>query len=134
MKKLLLLLCIGALVACNAFKSGDELYAIGLDYLKGTNGKEQDVVKATEYFQLAAEKDHASAQFNLGYSYLQGQGVPQNHTQAVHWFRKAAEKQHAFANITLVIVTRKVSVQNKIIVRQLNGIPSQQRRTSPMHK
>ena len=101
MKKILLLLCLSTLVSCNAFKSGEELYAIGLDYLKGTNGQEQNMEKAAEYFKLAADKDHAPAQFNLGYSYLEGQGVPQSNSEAVYWFRKAAEQQHTFAQYNL---------------------------------
>ena len=32
----------------------------------------------------------ASAQYNLGFMYLNGQGVPQNYAEAAKWYRKAA--------------------------------------------
>ena len=33
-----------------------------------------------------------SAQYNLGFMYLNGQGVPQNYAEAAKWYRKAAEQ------------------------------------------
>ncbi|MDG1372525.1 MAG: SEL1-like repeat protein [Paracoccaceae bacterium] len=41
---------------------------------------------------LAADKGHANAQHNLGYSYDVGQGVPQDYSEAVKWYRLAAEQ------------------------------------------
>jgi TPR repeat protein len=38
---------------------------------------------------MAAEQGDASAQFNLGVSYLNGQGVPQDYVQAHLWFNLA---------------------------------------------
>jgi TPR repeat protein len=32
------------------------------------------------------------AQFNLGWMYTNGKGVPQDYSEAVKWFRKAAEQ------------------------------------------
>ena len=39
---------------------------------------------------MAAEQGHASAQFNLGVMYANGEGVPQNNLRAYVWFSVAA--------------------------------------------
>jgi len=39
-----------------------------------------------------AEKGDAQAQYNLGVSYANGQGVPKDKAQAKQWYRKAAEQ------------------------------------------
>jgi hypothetical protein len=41
------------------------------------------------------------AQFNLGYAYYLGRGVPQDDAQAVTWYRQAAEQGDAVAQSTL---------------------------------
>ena len=45
--------------------------------------------------QAKADQGVASAQFNLGLIYLEGQGVPQDGAEAVRWYRLAAEQGHA---------------------------------------
>ena len=40
----------------------------------------------------AAEQGHMYAQFNLGSSYANGDGVPQDMVEAEKWYRKAAEQ------------------------------------------
>ena len=42
-----------------------------------------------------AEKGHADSQFNLGFAYAHGHGVPKDEPEAVKWYRKAAEQGHA---------------------------------------
>ena len=49
----------------------------------------------------AAGQGSASAQFNLGVIYYQGQGVPQDYKEAVKWFTKAAEQGAASAQFRL---------------------------------
>ncbi len=51
----------------------------------------------------AAEQGDASAQFNLGDMYANGEGVPQNDAEAVRWYRSAAELGLAFAQFSLGI-------------------------------
>ena len=45
----------------------------------------------------AAEQGDADAQFNLGFAYATGEGVPQDDAEAVRWFRLAAEQGNALA-------------------------------------
>jgi TPR repeat protein len=44
------------------------------------------------WYRKAAMQGGASAQYNLGFMYLNGQGVPQNYAEAAKWYRKAAEQ------------------------------------------
>ena len=48
-----------------------------------------------------AEQGEASAQYNLGLMFDNGQGVPQDYATAVIWYRKAAEQGHAAAQNNL---------------------------------
>ena len=49
----------------------------------------------------AAEAGDAQAQFNLGFAYEYGEGVPQNSIEAVKWYRKSAEQGYARAQSNL---------------------------------
>ncbi len=67
-------------------------------------------------FKKLAEQGNASAQYNLGLMYDQGQGVPKDEQQAVVWFRKAAEQgdAHAQHNLGVMYATgRGVSKDEK---------------------
>ena len=52
-------------------------------------------------YQKAAEQGDASAQFNLGVMYYDGQGVKQDYFKAVEWYQKAAEQGDASAQFNL---------------------------------
>ena len=60
-----------------------------------------DYATALRFFRPLAEKGNADAQFNLGYMYNRGRGVPQDYVQAVSWYRKAAEQGDASAQLNL---------------------------------
>ena len=49
------------------------------------------IMKPQELFQEAAHQGDAHAQFCLAYSFLHGDGVPQDMLKAVEWFRKSSE-------------------------------------------
>ena len=51
-----------------------------------------------------AKKGDARAQSNLGVSYQEGWGVPQDYEEAAKWFRKAAEQGYARAQYYLGIL------------------------------
>lgn len=48
-----------------------------------------------------AEKGNAQAQFDLGWAYRQGNGVPQNDSEATKWYLKAADQGHRQAQYNL---------------------------------
>ena len=47
---------------------------------------------AAELFRKAAEMGYAPAQYNLGYCYKYGDGVPRDLAVSAEWYRKAAEQ------------------------------------------
>ena len=62
------------------------------------------VAQTPEELRTQAEQGNASAQFRLGASYAQGEGVPQNYPEAIKWFRLAAEQGDADAQFGLGVV------------------------------
>ena len=52
----------------------------------------------------AAEQGDASAQYNLGVMYRDGNGVPKDLAKAVEWFRKAAEQGYPNAQYNLGVM------------------------------
>jgi len=52
----------------------------------------EDAIRKINNFKQEAEQGNAEAQCELGFRYVNGQGVPQDDKQAVCWLTKAAEK------------------------------------------
>ena len=48
-----------------------------------------------------AEQGNADAQFNLGFMYEYGKGVPQDYQQAAKWYKLAANQGHAYGQYNL---------------------------------
>jgi hypothetical protein len=61
----------------------------------------QDFTQAADLYRRAAEQGNASAQFNLGLLYDNGEGVDKDYAQAAAWYRKAAEQGVARAQFNL---------------------------------
>jgi TPR repeat protein len=68
---------------------GDEAYGQG------------DYVEAVKWYRLAAEQGNVHAQYNLGWMYSTGEGIPKNEAEAAKWYRLAAEQGLADAQNTL---------------------------------
>ena len=60
-----------------------------------------DYANAVKHYERLAKEEDASAQYNLGVCYYNGQGVTQDYVEAVAWYRKAAEQGHADAQYNL---------------------------------
>jgi uncharacterized protein len=56
-----------------------------------------DYAAALREWRPLAEQGLDAAQYNLGFMYANGRGVPEDHAEAVRWYRKAAEQGHAGA-------------------------------------
>jgi TPR repeat protein len=54
-----------------------------------------------------AAQGHADAQFNLGFMYAKGRGVPQDYGLALKWYRLAAAQGHAKAQSNLGVMYYK---------------------------
>lgn len=78
-----------SLLASSAFASPIE------DGIAAFNRKDYDA--AVKLLQPLAEQANPEAQYQLGYMYLYGQGVPQNYTEAWFWLTIAANASTADA-------------------------------------
>ena len=97
---ILLLACSGKVAK---EESPESLFELGLNYLKGNDSLDIDMVKekGIALIRRSAEQGYADAQFNLGLAYYRGEGVSEDETQAIYWWRKAAEQGYAHAQYGL---------------------------------
>ncbi|GMF47401.1 unnamed protein product [Phytophthora fragariaefolia] len=91
-----------------AAKAGDATAKsrLGEYYSHGKGGVEKDQARAVQYYKEAASAGIVTAQFNLGYLFLTGDGVPKDALQAEALFRKAAEKGFVMAMVNLAQMYR----------------------------
>jgi TPR repeat protein len=99
---------VAALIVAASFSAGsvaagpqDDVDAIITALEKG------DSATAVRLLRPFAEHGNATAQFNLGFMYYEGQGVPQDYATAMSWFRKAADQGDANAQNQLAIMYNK---------------------------
>ena len=79
--------------------------SLAQDFDKGlTAYKSGDFATALKEWSLLAEQGDAVAQFNLGWTYSTGEGVPQDNTEAFEWYRKSAEQGYAAAQYNLALM------------------------------
>jgi len=57
--------------------------------------------KTPDELRKLADQGDADAQWDMGYRYHNGQGVPKDDAQAVRWFQRAADQGHVNAQSTL---------------------------------
>ena len=62
---------------------------------EGVPQDDKTAVKSVKWYTLAAEQGYATAQYNLGFMYNNGEGVPQDDKTAVKWYTLAAEQGYA---------------------------------------
>ena len=60
-----------------------------------------DAEKSFQETKIKAEKGYASAQFSLGFMYVNGRGVAKDAAEAAKWYRKAADQGYADAQSSL---------------------------------
>ena len=70
-------------------------YRLGVLANEGRAG--QDATDAFAYFENAAGKGHAKAQYNLALAYERGLGVVRDREKSLHWLHKAAAQGNADA-------------------------------------
>jgi len=64
-------------------------------------GVDKNEIKAVEWYERAADQEHAQARFNLGVCYEYGIGVYKDEAQAVEWYRRAAARGHINSQLFL---------------------------------
>ena len=76
--------------------------AFSADFQKGWDAyNEKDYTTALQEWSPLAEQENASAQYNLGLMYYNGQGVTRDPNTAFKWYKLAAEQGHALAQYQL---------------------------------
>lgn len=144
-KILLLLFCVNLFIGCDqsndpyqAFDKGDYENAYSgfyklakeddlaaLNYLGVMHylgyGRKRDVQAARHWFEIAANKGFAGAQFNLGNLYANGEGVQQDFTTAYMWFYVADEfgHEHAKKRMSLLLMDHKLFPNQAMHAREL---------------
>lgn len=77
---------------------------LGLAYYNGHGVEENDVIAFT-WFWRAAMQEYAEGQFQLGFMYTYGYGIPEGEPdpegKAIEWFTRAADQDHAEAQFNL---------------------------------
>ena len=74
----------------------------GDDFEEGWNAyKNNDYKKAYKFWLTLAEQGNVTAQYNLGYIYEKGKGVPQDYKEAVRLYRLSAEQGDVDAQLKL---------------------------------
>jgi TPR repeat protein len=75
-------------------------------------GMPQDFAKAHQYFSQSAARQNPLGLYGLGYLYLSGSGVEQNHELALKYFQQAAEQGDRDAHFYLGAMYMHVSVDS----------------------
>ena len=82
-------------------KNASGEFALGAMHARGLGGLEKNYKTAAQFYQLAADKNHASALNNLGTLYARGRGVEKDLDLAFSHYNKAAELEHVSARVNL---------------------------------
>jgi len=91
------------LSCCEESKNGSKVSASAENaFLKGLScDLDKDYAQAIKWYRQAADEGHAAAQYSLGCSYSQGEGVAKDMYEAVKWWRRAAEQGYLEAQYNL---------------------------------
>ncbi len=98
MKSIALGVTLFVLLAAPALAGLDEGWAA---YERG------DYANALREWRPLAEQGNASALYNIGFMYANGQGVRRDYGEAARWYRLAAEQGHVDAQLLLGLLYRK---------------------------
>jgi TPR repeat protein len=77
---------------CKAGELGslDAQRDLGAYYATGDWTGPCDPVRAAQWYRRAAVRGHSDAQYNLGFMYVLGEGVPSDHEEGLRWLKLAA--------------------------------------------
>lgn len=87
--------------AAELAKLGDAEAQANLGIMLASRG---EYAKAANWYKLAANAGIATAAYNLGTLYFNGQGFQQDYAEAYKWFSQAARRKNAYAEFQLGIM------------------------------
>lgn len=84
-------------------------------------GRKRDVKAARQWFEIAANKGFAGAQYNLGNIYANGEGVQQDFIKAYMWFYVANEHGHELSEkrMSILLKNHKLFPNQAMYAREL---------------
>src|SRR2546425_640274 len=80
------------------------LFELGTSFSFGNLGVAKDEVEAAKWYRKAAEQNDASAQYDLGLCYDNGNGVVKDEIEGYKWFLLAAAQGHENAKKNMAII------------------------------
>ena len=101
----------GALGARAESGDAESQYALGLRYLNGTEGVDQDFARAARHFETAALAGHGRAQVFLGRMYFRGEGVERDFAKSFFWLTLAKPQEPEAAEYFIKKLRRVLSAQ-----------------------
>jgi TPR repeat protein len=75
----------------------------------------RDYAEAVAWYRKAADKGLATAQYNLGVAYANGDGVLQDDAEAARWYRLAADQGYPAAQLNLGLAYANITVQFSVV-------------------
>ena len=105
MKKLLVPFCLTLIIFIGSVGVSESA-----DMQKGNAAHDKgDYATALREWTPLAKQGNASAQYNLGYMYANGKGVPQDYIRAHMWYNFAASSGHKNATKNRDIVAKNMT-------------------------
>ena len=93
----------------------EAIHSLGCCYSNGLHGLPQDYAKALELWHQAAELGNTASYFNIGNSYLGGNGVERDEKKAVHYYELAAMGGHVVARHNLGAIEYKAGNMDRAL-------------------
>ncbi|MBI3545112.1 MAG: SEL1-like repeat protein [Gammaproteobacteria bacterium] len=98
-------------------------YGMGDIYATGNSGLnvQRDDRQAAMWYQRAADRGYAEAQFALGLAYEEGRGVAPDMRTALSWYRKAADQGHVTAKEKILAAENTPVVNAPMVEAKTNN-------------
>ena len=78
----------GSLLSKAESGEADSQFKVAGIYESGSDDVTQNLLEAAKWYRMAAEQNHAQAQYNLGMMYQSGHGVGEDANEANKWFER----------------------------------------------
>jgi len=78
----------GSLLSKAESGEADSQFKVAGIYERGSDDVTQNLLEAAKWYRMAAEQNHAQAQYNLGMMYQSGHGVGEDANEANKWFER----------------------------------------------
>jgi TPR repeat protein len=106
---------IRLLRSASAQGQGDAMNEMGIVYLDGTAGMQQDYALAKGWFERATEAGDSYAPYNLARMYLYGRGVDTSEGTAFEYLRMSSKRGYRVATCSLGLLVEHKNLMNQLI-------------------